>query len=111
MKYTSHRFGVTPQATWIDCIGQLQPKPSRRATTHRGAFLCRNGGENRPEAGRKPVRGVSNWPGQAGYPGQPVHRSSEIDGDFEACVFAGRKMAENLYAFRGRLCGFPKEFE
>jgi hypothetical protein len=25
-------------------------------------------GENRPEAGRKPVRGLSNRPGQAGYP-------------------------------------------
>ena len=32
-----------------------------------------------------------------------------IDGDFATLDFSSRKMAENLYGFRDRICGFPQE--
>jgi hypothetical protein len=34
-----------------------------------------------------------------------------VDSDFATLDFSSRKLAENLYGFRDRICAFPKEFD
>jgi hypothetical protein len=81
-------YGMTPvvqlRVRSSGCYARERGQGDRRACYLRsaqspGGFFVSARGENRPEAGRKPVRGRSNRPGQAGYLKQPVHRSSVLD--------------------------------
>jgi len=58
----------------------------------------------RPRCGYRPKPGDRRWGSRPANPDQV-----QIDDDFAACDFSGPKMAENLYGFRDRICGFSKE--